>query len=61
MIQECKLKCALRIRLHHQAYEIQLISVTQTQSKDLTGSAVLNTRTAYIYMVDVVMLVWMGS
>ena len=28
--QECKLKCAHRIRLHHRAYGIHLISVTHT-------------------------------
>ena len=45
MIQEHKLTCALRIRLN----------------KEVIGAAVLNTSTAFINMVDVVMLVWMGS
>ena len=59
VIQECRLKCTLRTRLHHQAYEIQLISVTQAENKEFI--AILNTRTAYNNMVDMVMLVWMGS
>lgn len=45
MIQEHKLKCALGIRLN----------------KELIGTAILNTSTAFINTVDVVMLVRMGS
>lgn len=50
MIQDCKIKCAQRIRFHHEATKYCSFQSTQ-KLKELIGSAILNTHRGNIDMV----------
>lgn len=51
MIQDCELKCAQKIRFHHEATKYCSFQSTQKLNKQLIGSAILNTHRGNIDMV----------